>query len=317
MSAIKEIHFSLFSYSQSVAGLYRKRFQSNRRQNVFARLLCLGKKNEDMRTSRMIKKTDLSNPLLRLEQLGTGWFGLIVELDVFLGDNPEKRQLAWKKVAQMENLRIPTDYDLKRLEYTNPTRFISQIMYWSTDPSYIVQLVKKHRLCVQEDVAPKNRNDLKPGIKVFLNMLELHGIPCIVTSSENRSYIRAILVSLGIHSYFDVIEEGDMNDLYNRRALEKIVGNDDVANGLPDPEIYAFAANILKRPCERCVVVGISLSCCEAAHALGMKCILLQSGRKKRWELACADIVRNSTEQIHFQDLKELFCNEISEMNTS
>ena len=49
----------------------------------------------------------------------------------------------------------------------------------------------------------------------------------------------------------------------------KIAGSDDTANGLPDPELYAYAANLIKRPCDRCVVLGASLLCCEAAHSLG------------------------------------------------
>ena len=48
----------------------------------------------------------ISNPLLRLEQLGTRWFGLIIDLDSLLVEASNiYSQDAWMKLAQKKNLR--------------------------------------------------------------------------------------------------------------------------------------------------------------------------------------------------------------------
>ena len=56
----------------------------------------------------------ISNPLLRLEQLGTRWFGLIIDLDSLLVEASNiYSQDAWMKLAQKKKLRYPSKYDLK------------------------------------------------------------------------------------------------------------------------------------------------------------------------------------------------------------
>ena len=56
----------------------------------------------------------ISNPLLRLEQLGTRWFGLIIDLDcLVLEAGNINSQGAWMKLAHKKNLRSPSKYDLK------------------------------------------------------------------------------------------------------------------------------------------------------------------------------------------------------------
>jgi 5-amino-6-(5-phospho-D-ribitylamino)uracil phosphatase len=250
----------------------------------------------------------IPNPLLRLEQLGTRWFGLIIELDCFLEENgDESRHSAWQKLAQKENLRFPSKYELKLAERVDPAQFISQIMLWSSDPYHIRELRKKYSIFALENSSPKT---LKPGVHNFLHMLISQDIPYVVTSSQNRQDLKELLISLCIHSFFDVKDKNDRSCLLEPQK-EKIAGCDDAANGLPDPEIYAFAANLIKRPINRCVVLGTSLHCCEAAHSLGMKCILLHGENVKRWELLSADIVKENLEEVFFQDFKELMASDI------
>ena len=258
-------------------------------------------------------KVNISNPLKRLEQLGTRWFGLIIDLDCLLVEAGNMdSQDAWLKLAQKRKLRYPSNYDLKVAERSNPTQFITQVMFWGTDRYFVRDLITEYHL-LKKSSAPKTCTDLKPGVHNLLRMLTSQDIPCIITSSESRQDLRAILVSLGIHIYFDVEDEDNFPKLYKKSVEEKIVGSDDTANGLPDPELYAYAANLIQRSCNRCVVLGASLSCCEAAHSLGMKCILVQGDKTRRWEMTGADVVKNSLEEIFFQDFKELFSSDLDQ----
>jgi hypothetical protein len=42
-----------------------------------------------------------------------------------------------------------------------------------------------------------------------------------------------------------------------------------------------------------------------------MKCVLIQGGKTRRWELTGADIVKSSLEEVFFQDFKELFSSDL------
>ena len=214
------------------------------------------------------------------------------------------------KLAQKKKLRYPSKYDLKVAERSSPTQFITQIMLWGTDRYFVRDLIKEYRRLLQKNSTPKSCIDLKPGVHNFLRMMTSQDIPCIITSSESRQDLRATLISLGIHTYFDVEDEDKLPNSHNK-IVEKIAGCDDTANGLPDPELYAYAANLIQRACDRCVVLGASISCCEAAHSLGMKCVLMQGGKTRRWELTGADIVKSSLEEVFFQDFKELFSSDL------
>ena len=47
-------------------------------------------------------------------------------------------------------------------------------------------------------------------------MMTSQDIPCIITSSESRQDLRATLISLGIHTYFDVEDEDKLHLIHNR-----------------------------------------------------------------------------------------------------
>ena len=312
------MNFVANSYHHNEPGLagqlkYSRKNKKPKRSKMCVHFHCLVERMAEEENSDFEHNDNIiiSNPLLRLEQLGTRWFGLIIDLDcLVLEAGNINSQGAWMKLAHKKNLRSPSKYDLKVAERSSPTQFITQIMFWGTERYFVNDLIEEYRFLLQENSTPKTHKDLKPGVHNLLSMLTSHEIPCIVTSSESHQDLRAILVSLGIHTYFHIEDDDKSLGPHNRNDREKIAGSDDTANGLPDPELYAYAANLIKRPCDRCVVLGASLLCCEAAHSLGMKCILIQGGKMRRWELTGADVVKDSLEEVFFQDFKQLFSSE-------
>lgn len=57
----------------------------------------------------------LCNPLQRMERLGTGWMGVIMELDgVVVEDTSEAEAHAWLQLAAEEGKPAPLQFALKR-----------------------------------------------------------------------------------------------------------------------------------------------------------------------------------------------------------
>jgi beta-phosphoglucomutase-like phosphatase (HAD superfamily) len=88
--------------------------------------------------------------------------------------------------------------------------------------------------------------------------------------------------------------------------FEVVVSAEDVYRGRPDPEGYLYAAQRLDRPPFRCVVVGNSNASVEAAHEVGMKCVVV-AGSRPLYEMGAADLVVRSLDEVSFINLKKLF----------
>ena len=120
--------------------------------------------------------------------------------------------------------------------------------------------------------------------------------PCALVSSSPESVVYKVLDGLpGLESMF-----------------EAVVSAEDVFRGRPDPEGYLYAAQRLERPPFRCVVIGNSNASVEAAHEVGMKCVVV-AGSRPLYEMGAADLVVRSLEDVSFMNLKKLFQEEQSD----
>ena len=73
---------------------------------------------------------------------------------------------------------------------------------------------------------------------------------------------------------------------------------------LSDRPIISFV--LTQRPPMRCIVIGESNTSVEAAHELGMKCIIV-SGNNPVYNFTGADLVVRDLSQLSFLNLKKLF----------
>ena len=83
----------------------------------------------------------------------------------------------------------------------------------------------------------RHQVSLKPGAREFLEFLKTHGIKAGIATSNGREMVDAVIESLKISSYFQVVTT----------ACE-------VAAGKPAPDIYLKVAGHLKTEPERCMV---------------------------------------------------------------
>jgi beta-phosphoglucomutase len=113
-----------------------------------------------------------------------------------------------------------------------------------------------------------------PGAKQLLVALQEDGFRLAVGSSGPPENVAMVIDKLGASRLFDAIVTGM-----------------DVTRGKPDPQVFLLAAERLRIPPARCVVVEDARPGIQAAHAAGMKAIGLVSTGRTREELAEADLL--------------------------
>lgn len=99
---------------------------------------------------------------------------------------------------------------------------------------------------------------LKRGVADLLKALSSHDIPMAVATSSRRAHAEAHLDAAGIFG-----------------AFETVVTRDDVTHPKPHPEPYLTAASRLGAAPRHCVAFEDSLSGVRAAHAAGMRTIMV------------------------------------------
>ncbi|OMO64325.1 HAD-superfamily hydrolase, subfamily IA, variant 3 [Corchorus olitorius] len=229
----------------------------------------------------------LHNPLLRQERMGCGWLGALFEWEgVLTEDNPQLEKQAWLAVAEEEGKSPPPAFILKRMEGMKSEQAISEVLCWSRDPAQVRRMASR-----KEDIYQALQGGiyrLRNGSQEFVNALTRYEIPMALVSTRPRKVIETAIRAIGMEGFFSVI-----------------VAAEDVHRGKPDPEMFVYAAQLLKFIPERCIVFGNSNQTVEAAHDARMKCVAVAS-KHPVYELAAADLVVNRLDELSIVDLKNL-----------
>ncbi|CAO2819879.1 unnamed protein product [Amaranthus hypochondriacus] len=231
--------------------------------------------------------SSLHNPLLRLERMGCGWLGAIFEWEgVVVDDNPDLEKQAWLTLSQEEGKSPPPTFLLKRIEGMKNEQAISEVLCWSRDPAELRRLASR-----KEEIYQRLQGGiytLRSGSREFVDVLMAYEIPMALVSTRPRKNLEAAIGDIGIEGVFSVI-----------------VAAEDVHRGKPDPEMFIYAAQLLKFIPERCIVFGNSNLTVEAAHDARMKCVAVAS-KHPVYELGAADLVVRHLDELSVVDLKNL-----------
>lgn len=235
----------------------------------------------------------LHNPLQRLERLGLGWLGVILELDGVCveyeyGDVAAR---AWAALAEEEGKPAPLHWALTKAEGMKNEQVIQEVFCWSRNPVEVRRLATRKEALLEEQLG--DRKPMVPsGVTKLLETLQHNGAPVALVSAAPERRVLPTLEQAGLSGRFQAVITGD-----------------DVQRGKPDPEGYLYAAQRLERPPARCVVVGNSNLSVEAAHEVGMQCVAV-AGRHPVYELTAADLVVRDLGDLSFLNLKKLFAAE-------
>jgi beta-phosphoglucomutase-like phosphatase (HAD superfamily) len=245
------------------------------------------------------------SPLERWKRLGPGWFGVICELDGTLTtDIDDFHRSAWRELATQENLRTPSEYELRQRHNFKAEQLISQVFNWTYNRVEIIRLcTRKQEILFKQLERSGVVNAIEPGALTLLGVLLSNDIPCVFLSQSTRSEAEHLLKNSSLLSY--ILPTTRTHPFQEDRARVPLITADDVMSGLPDVEGIMLCSSLMDRPFERIIVVGRSLQILEAACELSVHTIMV-TGKQKAWELRRADLVVDSLDELCFQNFKNL-----------
>ena len=127
-----------------------------------------------------------------------------------------------------------------------------------------------------------------PGVIALIKSLAAAGFRLALASSTPRENIRLVTQSLGIGGYF-----------------QAIVGEGDVSEGKPSPQVFLVAAQRLGVEPRNCIVIEDALAGVTAAKKAGMRCIAVTTTHPKS-SLGEADLVVDTLEAVTVAELSQL-----------
>jgi HAD superfamily hydrolase (TIGR01509 family) len=201
---------------------------------------------------------------------------VIFDVDGTLLDTERIYMQAWKDAAAEQGYVMP-DSVLQKTRAVN-TRDAARIFETEIGNGFSYTKTRPIRVRIAEEIIARESPILKPGVLELLAFLEEKGIRLAVASSTNQQGTREHLAESRILDRFEVVVGGDM-----------------VTNGKPHPDIFLKAAEALGTAPEACIVVEDSPAGIRAAHAAGMKAVLVPDQAAITQEIIdMADVVLNS-----------------------
>jgi beta-phosphoglucomutase len=177
----------------------------------------------------------------------------ILDLDGVVTDTAEYHFLAWKRLAEEENVPFTREVNeqmrgvsrrssLERLMGKNIARYTE---------NEILALMSRKNKYYQSMLREITESDFLPGARHLLDDLKQRGLKIAIGSASKNA--RTVMDQLGILDYFDGISDGHT-----------------VQRSKPEPDVFIYAAGAVGVPVANCVVVEDAESGVQAALTAGM-----------------------------------------------
>lgn len=181
---------------------------------------------------------------------------VIFDVDGTLLDTEQIYMQAWKDAAAELGYEI-TDELLRKTRAIN-VKEAARIFESEIGNGFSYDKTRVVRVRIAEEIIQRESPILKPGVTELLAFLQEKRIRLSVASSTHLKGTKEHLSESGILEPFEVVVGGDM-----------------VTKGKPNPDIFLKAAELLHLAPEECLVVEDSPAGIRAAHAAGMKAVLV------------------------------------------
>ena len=185
-----------------------------------------------------------------------GTKAMIFDLDGVIVSTDEYHYLAWKEIADRENIYFDRKINeqlrgVSRMESLEILLRKAEKAY--TDEEKLAMATDKNG--IYRDLLNRlTPADILPGVNDLLAELKRRGIRTAIGSSSKNTPV--ILEKIGMKDAFDAVADGN-----------------DIKNSKPDPEVFLVAAKKLGELPENCVVVEDAYAGIEAAKRAGMKAV--------------------------------------------
>ncbi len=227
----------------------------------------------DLQNENNMKTTDKS-PLIE---------GVIFDLDGVLTDTAEYHYLAWQKLADAEGLPFDRQAN-EALRGVSRRESLMLIIGGKKEYSeaQIQEMMERKNRYYVESIQNITPADLLPGVLDFLSELRKLNIKIAIASASKNA--RTVIEKMGIEDKVDAIADGFS-----------------VERPKPAPDLFLFAAELLKLQPAQCVVVEDAAAGIEAAHAA----LMLAVGLGPQERVGAANVVLPSLEGVHWDSLQD------------
>lgn len=179
--------------------------------------------------------------------------GFVFDLDGVLVDTAKYHYLAWKKFAEEFNYDF-TEEENEEFKGVSRKRcldiLLNKVGVKASQDQIDQWLIQKNEDYLSY-ISEMNPSEVLPGVKDFLDTLQLKGIPMAVGSASKNAV--PILEKVGLLSYFIDIIDGNK-----------------VTKAKPDPEVFVLAAKSLQVNVEDTIVFEDAIAGIQAANTAGM-----------------------------------------------
>jgi HAD superfamily hydrolase (TIGR01509 family) len=179
----------------------------------------------------------------------------IFDMDGLLLDSERVIMDAWLTAAHAQGAALTREDFLTVVGagYSESQRRLTALL-GGAQPFEAVRVLAQARLTSDAGVL----FPIKPGALQIVALLRERQVPCAVASSTRISEVRNRLGKVNLLPYF-----------------QALAGGDEVADSKPDPAVYLLAAERLGVPPQRCLAFEDTGHGARAAHAAGMRVVVI------------------------------------------
>jgi HAD superfamily hydrolase (TIGR01509 family) len=192
---------------------------------------------------------------------------VIFDMDGLMLDTERIAWIAWQRAASDWGFTLSKETFTALIGLTVPDS--NAVLQEAFGPEFPVKEARRRRQHYYEAHIQAHGIDLKPGLLTLLARLERRHLPKAVASSTAREGVIHKLRVTGLTGRF-----------------EALVGGDEVKRGKPSPDIFLAAADRLGIAPPHCMVLEDSEPGIQAAHAAGMRPVMVPDFKEPSPETA-------------------------------
>ncbi len=206
---------------------------------------------------------------------------IIFDLDGVLTDTSEYHYLSWKRLADEEGIPFTRQENDEHLRGVSRKESLTYLLKGRkvSDAQFQEMMERKNRY-YNEMIKNMTPKDLVEGGRQLLEEIRQAGIKIAVASGSKNA-----------HTVLDLLQIMDL--------LDAVADGNSVANSKPAPDIFVYAAGMVRIPTSESLVVEDADAGIESAKAGGMQALGI--GPAERFHRA--DKVLPSLANKHLQDL--------------
>lgn len=206
---------------------------------------------------------------------------IIFDLDGVLTDTSEYHYLSWKRLADEEGIPFTRQENDEHLRGVSRKESLTYLLKGrKVSDAQFQEMMDRKNHYYQEMIKTMSPKDLVEGGRQLLEEIKQAGIKIAVASGSKNA-----------HTVLDLLQIMDL--------LDAVADGNSVSNSKPAPDIFVYAAGMVRIPTAESLVVEDADAGIESAKAGGMQALGI--GPAERFHRA--DKVLPSLANKHLQDL--------------